>query len=331
MMSASELQHYVPRFLLRKFGLGKKDRVHVFDKQKNCAFVSNAKAVAAENGLYDFVFMGMPMTMEPSLAKLESNAAQHLAQIEDSRRLSAPLSEARVQLACFLAVQMVRTRARMNTFADISQRMEIWLRAQGMDEGYFASDPKVGDGENARRALWAKQISNAPKDFAPALLKKDWLLLQTSRQHPFIIGDSPLAMFNMIDRAPRGNLGINVEGIEIYLPINPQLTLGLVCPTLTETLNDGAEQYTFISHLADARARFCGAMSGANSILAAIAGGVPFPCTPENVDFHNSLQVIEAERFVFSISDDFSLVREMIASNPTLRRGPRMVEAAGKF
>ncbi len=242
-MSATELQHYVPRFLLRKFGLGKKDRVHVFDKQKDCAFVSNAKAVAAENGFYDFEFMGTPMALEPSLSKLESNAAQHLAQIEESHRLPEPLSEARIQLACFLAVQMVRTRARLNTFNDIGQRMETWLRAQGMNEEYFAPDPKIGDGENARKALLARQITNAPKDFAPSLLEKDWLLLQTTRQHPFIIGDSPLAMFNSVDRGPRGNLGLDVEGIELYLPINPQLTLGLVCPTLTEAALSGTHAY----------------------------------------------------------------------------------------
>lgn len=330
-MSASELQHYVPRFLLRKFGLGKKDRVYVFDKQKDCTFVSNAKAVAAENGFYDFEFMGTPMTLEPSLSKLESNAAQHLAQIEESHRLPEPLSEARVQLAWFLAVQMVRTRARLNTFNDISQRMETWLRAQGMNEDYFAPDPKIGGGENARKALLARQITNAPKDFAPALLEKDWLLLQTTRQHPFIIGDSPLAMFNSVDRGPRGNLGLDVDGIELYLPINPQLTLGLVCPTLTEALSDGAERYARLSHLPDAHARFGSAASGASNILDAIAGGIPFSCAPENVEFYNSLQVIEAERFVFSMSDDFRLVREMITSDPTLRLGPRMVEGTGKF
>jgi hypothetical protein len=153
-MSASELQHYVPRFLLRKFGLGKKDRIHVFDKQKNCAFVSNAKAVAAENGFYDFEFMGTPMTLEPSLSKLESNASQHLAQIEDCYRLPKPLSEARVQLACFLAVQMVRTRARFNTLNDISHRMETWLRAQGINEGYFTPDPKSAMEITRKKPRW---------------------------------------------------------------------------------------------------------------------------------------------------------------------------------
>ena len=29
----AKVQHYVPQFLLRKFGNGKKDQLHVFDKQ----------------------------------------------------------------------------------------------------------------------------------------------------------------------------------------------------------------------------------------------------------------------------------------------------------
>jgi len=138
-------------------------------------------------------------------------------------------------------------------------------------------------------------------------------------------------MFNSVDRGPPSNPGLDVDGIELYLPINPQLTLGLVCPTLTDALSDGAERYARLSYLPDARARFSSAAFGARSILDAIAGGTPFSCAPENVEFHNSLQVIEAERFVFSMSDDSRLVRDMITSDPTLRLGPRMVEGTGKF
>jgi hypothetical protein len=138
-------------------------------------------------------------------------------------------------------------------------------------------------------------------------------------------------MYNSVDRGPRGNLGLDVRGIELYLPINPQLTLGLVCPTLIEALGDGAERYARVSHLPEAHARFGGATSVASSILEAIAGGVPFSCAPENVEFHNSLQVIEAERFVFSMSGDFRLVREMITNDPTLRSGPRIVKVTGEF
>ena len=49
----NQLQHYVPRFSLRRFGHGKQDHVHVMDKQsgRKFSFSASKKAlisVAAE-------------------------------------------------------------------------------------------------------------------------------------------------------------------------------------------------------------------------------------------------------------------------------------------
>ena len=75
-----QLQHYVPRFLLRQFGRGKKDHVRVYDKQSGASFAFSASkksaiAVAAEYHMYDFEFAGEQVTIEPALADLESKTA----------------------------------------------------------------------------------------------------------------------------------------------------------------------------------------------------------------------------------------------------------------
>lgn len=57
----------------------------------------------------------------------------------------------------------------------------------------------------------------------------------------------------------------------------------------------------------------------------------PLHMEPVSVMHFNSLQVRSAERFVFGSTDDFSLVEEMVGSDPTMRRGRRMIEATGKF
>ncbi len=46
--------------------------------------------------------------------------------------------------------------------------------------------------------------------------------------------------------------------------------------------------------------------------------------TRDGVDLVNSLQVWNAERFVYGSTDDFSMAREMIAANEELRKGPRL-------
>lgn len=225
-VSASQLQHYVPRFLLRRFADVQNGRVHVFDKHTDAAFIANPNKVAAKNGLYSFKFIGHDMTLEPALAELEGRAAPHVARILQDRRLHPEDALERVELARFFAVQLVRTPAHRETWRDLWTRMETWLREQGMPDDYFQPDPKIGSGEHAERALAARMISTAPQTMAPALMDKDWLLLATDAGHPFLLGDHPLAMHNDVDRGLRGNLGLNVEGIEPLLSAVTAASIG---------------------------------------------------------------------------------------------------------
>ena len=66
-------------------------------------------------------------------------------------------------------------------------------------------------------------------------------------------------------------------------------------------------------------------------IVNAIDSGTPLKSNPDNVLFFNSLQVLNAERFIFSSNGDFDLVKSMIEENDNVRTGHRMVEATGKF
>lgn len=331
-MATTQLQHYVPRFLLRRFGSGKKNRLHVFDKHTDTTFVSTAAKLAAKNNFYDFEFMGAPMTAESILGRFESMASEHIERIVKNRRLSINDPDERAELAAFFAIQMVRTPAVQATHGDIFTRMEAWLRAEGAPQEFFAPDPAVGEGENAERALMARNICNAPMDYGPALIEKDWLLLQTDDKHPYLIGDHPLTMHNMVERKGRGNLGIAVEGIELYFPFSPELVLAIWCPSHCQALMDGIERFERLEATNSNAARnFANARNEALEIISAVQTGEPLRSKPENVEFFNSLQISTAERFVFSSNSDFSIVKEMIQTNPELRHGRRMHEATGKF
>lgn len=327
-----KLHHYVPRFLLRRFGTGKKDHVHVFDKHKGAVFKRAANKLAAENGLYDFEFQGYSLTIEPSLADLESRAATHIRNIVDERQLHPMDPVERGELARFFAVQLVRTRAYLETMRHLGSSMGAWLKKQGAPDDFFAPDQAIGTGENAERASLARMIYNAPKDFAPAIVRKDWVLLETDHKHPYLIGDNPLAMHNMIDHSPRGNLGLMVEGIEIYFPLAPDLALGMWCPSHREKLLEGIQR---LDRLADknpnASSRFASTWNSALDIVEAIQTGKPLRFLSENVEHFNSLQVVSAERFMFSSNGDFKLVEDMIRADPDLRCGRRLHEATDKF
>ena len=327
-----QLQHYVPRFLLRKFGAGKKNHLQVFDKHTGKIFQKSANNLAAENGLYDFDFQQHPMTIEPSLAQMEGRASTHIRRIIDEHHLHIFDPLERSELACFFAVQMVRTRAHLETMRHLATAMKKWLKQEGADEAFFGPDPHIGTGENAERAMMAGTITNAPKNFGPAFVDKDWILLQTDNKHPYFIGDHPLTMFNMIERGPRGNLGLTVKGIECYFPLTPNLALGMWCKSHREELMAGIKKLEELSNTNPVVARnFSETWKDSLDILEAIQNGTPLKSSSKNVEHFNSLQVSNAERFVFSSNSDFALTENMIQSNPELRHGPRLQEATGKF
>ena len=333
---AGQLHHYVPRFLLRRFG-SDAGVLHVMDKHTGRRFrVSTSKKssleVAAERGMYGFEFMGAPLTLEPALATLESDAAITIDEILRTEKLDHSDAKQRGTLARFLAVQLVRTRAVWKTQQDIFNRMDAWLRAEGAPEDFFKPDPYMGEGENAEKALRAKMICNAAADYGPMIAEKDWVLLKTEKCTPYLIGDHPFAMFNEVDHSPRGNLGLNVKGIQLYFPLSPIVALGLWCPSHQQLLLDGFRRLDALSESSPELVRpYLDTWRDGIRIVEAIQQGTPISSKPENVLHFNSLQISTAERFVFSFDGDFTLVEEMIRANPELKFGHRLEEATGKF
>lgn len=303
----------------------------VFDKHTETSFSRAASKLAAKNNFYDFDFMREPVTIETVLAHVESKAGEHIARIVKDCRLNLNDSKERGELAAFFAIQMVRTPAVLATNRDIFGRMETWLRAEGAPQEFFTPDPLVGEGENAERAMMARNICNAPNDYGPALISKDWLLLKTDNKHPYLIGDHPLTMHNMVVQEGRGNLGIAVEGIELYFPLSPNLALAIWCPSHREMLTNSLQSIDRLVEASNTERDWVRGKSDVLAILEALQTGEPLRSNPENVEFFNSLQVSTAERFVFSSNDDFAIVKEMIRANPELRNGRRMHEATGKF
>jgi hypothetical protein len=207
-------------------------------------------------------------------------------------------------------------------------RMEARLRREGMPEDFFAIDPRFGSQESAERGLAAGTLVSASRDFGPAFAAKDWVLMKTDAPHRYLIGDHPLVLHNSRYHGPRGSLGLNVDGIEIYFPLSPQFTLGMMCGSHRR---DFEERLQRMSQSEIDSPSLQKAVSIARDFIGAVKSGYPSRIDPENVEFLNSLQVTRAERFVFSADGDFSLVRSMIAEHPDLRVGVRIEEATGKF
>jgi hypothetical protein len=118
--------------------------------------------------------------------------------------------------------------------------------------------------------LWKSHMRNAHQ-YSEILLTKKWILLRADSQ--FYSSDNPVVLNNYTNRSDvRGTLGLKSEGVEIYFPLNDSLVLFLACEQTYAAFRVGT-----------------------------------YPAESRVVMYCNSLQVIYAERFVFSSRNDFDL------------------------
>lgn len=311
-------QHYVPRFLLKEFGSGKKHRLYAYDKQTDRVFQTNPEKVAAENGFYDFSFEGSTFTAEPAMGSLETATAPVVKRIIREESLASLTDEERRLLSLFVAVQYTRTRNFRDTLSDLSRRMAEWLRGIGADaEGLEMTEDDA--------AAMSVEMALEADELAPHIYDKAWLLLENRTATPFYTSDNPVTLQNLDDFGPYGNIGLAVPGIEIYLPLGSRLCLSMLCRTREEQVRDVLRQAEpFPRALPRMDRELASRAHHARRLVAAIDQGVPLLQDRDNVVNVNSLQVKYSARYVYSGTDDFSLVRRMLADNPRLRTGPRL-------
>lgn len=306
----AKVQHYVPQFLLRNFGNGKKAQVHVFDKKTERSFSTNARNVAAESRFYDFEIEGEMYTLEPGLSQIEGDAKKLIQRIIDEDSLFSLTAQDKADLAVFFSIQLTRTRSYREQWKEIPKMLEQKLQTMVTDgddlEGvkhYF----QVPD-ENETKIQTAQMMIQAPQDYAIYFANKDWLLLKTDRKRPFVISDNPLALQNMIDMEPFGNLGLAVKGIEIYFPLSPTRALAMWCPSLREMCNKAVGNIRYLPNFVR-RLLANPKILEIEKILVSIETGKPLLYHPKHVTNFNSLQIAQAERYIFSCDSDFSLAQ----------------------
>ena len=193
-------------------------------------------------------------------------------------------------VALFATAQMVRTDARRKEMKDLSDSFRDAVERAGMDPAKVQGFDFVDAAQT--RVASITSLPGLAADLMPYFLNKSWILHSTAEDHPFYISDNPVTLFNRNRHPFLSTLGLRVPGIQIYLPLSRTLCLAFLCPTIKLPL----------------RIRLFGGTLGLR---------------PANVEHLNSLQVFNAEQYVYSQRDDFALVRKMLQKLPEVKRGPR--------
>lgn len=312
-------QHTVPKFLLQNFTTDKKHRIWVFDKHTGARFRTNRKNVAAERGFYDLASEDSGISVEPALAQIENRCAPLIADIVKRKSLAIIGDESRAALSIFFAVLMVRTKEHRLRFDHLGQLVKERLRGQRASEEFlqgFDSDAE------ALKVFGLRSLVRQVPEMVPYFLNKDWALFEAPSNGAMYISDNPVTLQNEVDHGPYGNLGLAVRGIEIHIPLSSTLTIGLLCPTLTEPFRRAAENFRLLDRLSPGTAdqvlhnpRF------AREFCAGLESGNAIPLVAENLVRLNSLQVTFSSRFVYCEHDDFFLVERMLREHPEMKHG----------
>ena len=305
-------QHYVPQMLLRGFSISADtEQVHVFDKRTDKAFITTVRNIAAEHGYYD---LGDSATLDEAMTRADEVTFPIIERIRARRSLSDVSAVDRTFLAGFVTLQFLRTRGFQEHFRHIGHALVDAIAQRGLKppqewEAHLTAE--------RQRAHYLRVIPGFLKDFLPHLLNKDLLLFKTDRSTPFCISDNPVALNNTVndDDGIRGTLGFAVPGIEVHLPISSELSLAYICPSIGAGFQVLQKQLRSFGGLISEDAFY---------YLHALDTGKAIKLKPDNVRFHNSLQIRNAERFVISSRNEFADAADMVASDPETRFGPRV-------
>jgi hypothetical protein len=257
-------QHYVPQFLLRNFS-SRGGLIWCFDKLNNTSSEKSIRKIATEEYFYDTT-VGQPEgSLEYLLSKAESAVALPIQEVVKHRSLTCLSADDFVKISLFIALQMLRTKSALQEnerYQKILQEfLEPWRKA-----GYnIENEPN-----RSPREVWLSMFDATP-EFAEHISRKIWFLIASDKM--FYISDNPVVLQNRANKkVNRGTLGINSDGIEIFLPISDSLVICLLCE------------------------RTYGFLEGKT--------------TPDYLTFENlnALQILQSDRYIFSSRNNFTLL-----------------------
>lgn len=321
---ANQLQHYVPRMLLKNFTRNKKRQIFAFDKKLGKTFKSSIASIAAERNFYDYEKDDLRISIEDDLQRIESSAAPVLKKLIEAKNLNVINHSERECLATFIAAQILRTNMHRRFYMTMHTKRIESFTTMGATPSQIRAAGITTDPEKHKISI-LRSTMPMTAEVTPELLNKDWALVTTTKKSPFYISDHPVALDNSTNREKPQGLGLAVQGIEIYFPVTQTLLMHLMCPSITDQLGEAAKS---IRRLDKCLPGFADQIMSnpieTRATINAIEKGIPTLASAAHVARANSLQVVSSTRFIFSATDDFRLVQDMLSSHPKVGNGPQV-------
>lgn len=333
MNKAAENQHYVPKFILRKFLTDrKKEQVTVFQKSTGRVFTTNIKGVMGERRFNEFrINEDYYTSFESDVCRVEDIVLPAYETLAEKQQIARSADEAKL-LGVFVAFQMLRVRAYRDWIADASTQLSDHLAKFGMDPADI--DELKPQSEDEMKQSHLSAIRDSIEEFSQIIGEKDFILLTAPKGRYFYLGDNPVTLHNDEPKdGVWGNIGLSVKGIQIYVPLTSKLMLAAWCPSILGHMKGQIAENTALARRLKAQVTLGGvvftpakrvefdkemvqlanSLAGIANFVSAAESGKPMSLTSENMDHYNALQVRSAKEFIVCQNADFDLARRVVA------------------
>jgi Protein of unknown function (DUF4238) len=312
------------------------EQVWCFDKKTDKIFSPNIKGILSGSRFYEVEIDGKRISLEEPLTKVEEQVGPILARLVRDQKLVEIWKQERTTIAAFCAVQFVRTQVFRDRIKEMNEGVAEALRKRGIDPTQVSNFEVLSDDEI--KAFSMKMLATAPQKFGPYFLQKYWHLVGATAKDPFHLGDHPVVLDNDLQRGGPATLGLASAGVTIYMPIAPTLCLAMTDPALMAELLAGARKVEAgykkwkkrvsrdgftargVEFLGELRAN----RDKVKKQVEPIRRGTPSEYHPEVVKRVNSLQMMNAGRWIVSSWAEFGLPKQMIADDPAFRERRKM-------
>lgn len=319
-------QHYIPQFLLSKFAMGKKKRIHVFDLKMSKSFVSQIRDVGHENNFYNHPDDGNDMEYE--LGKLETEVAPIIDKIISDETIKNITKDELKNICLFAVVQMLRVKSLRERLGEIGEIFLNNLAGDTVEPNSQADKLLKFFQEQNTKVESINLLKETPENLLPHLMDKCISLVKAPQGESFYISDNPIVKYNHQPKEHRGNLGLGVKGVEVHFPISPKFCLSFLCSELIDEIRQVTNYHQSVALLEPVS---LDGLADSIDMLNHLDNKLTKELSSANVEHHNSLQVIHCSRFIYSHNKDFSLAIEMLKDNPNIASNPQVVDGSKVF
>jgi hypothetical protein len=303
MSETSKKHHYVPQAQLRHFARDSgRSSLFVFDKETSKSFLSSILNAGSENHFNTISYDGGRWNFEHLFQDVDSRSARLVAEIVSRRSLAWLKAEDSIALSELFATQLLRTHFSRTTPMRLAEDLREMIRRVGYDPD---TDPAMAMPTDASLRLGAAEAFLGRHPHTGALLRLRPALYAATGAGRFVISDHPVTRTNAF---PYGDLGLASPGILVLLPISPELTIALQCPTIVQRyesasgMNLPREQATRARRYRDG-----------------LRSGQPIEIDDDTVIWANSHQIVQSRRYLYGATDAFDFARDFLRQHPEAR------------